>query len=83
MEGEPLAVDEEVAEEVDAAVLARAAWCRAARWCFSLSLLVHGRNPSGCEKAKKKWNFFTLYTLGFLYHLDCFALIKITMCVSF
>ena len=27
-------VDEEVAEEADAAVLARAAWCRAARWRF-------------------------------------------------
>ena len=42
VEGEPgvdiEVVDEEVAEEADAAVLARAAWCRAARWqFFSLS----------------------------------------------
>ena len=51
VEGEPgvdiEVVDEEVSEEADAAVLARAAWCRAARWRF-LSLSA-GPRCRGCR----------------------------------
>ena len=44
-------VDEEVAEEADAAVLARAAWCRAARWRFlSLSAGPRCRGWRGGEE---------------------------------
>ena len=52
VEGEPGAnigaVDDEVAEEADAAVLARAAWCWAARWrFFSLSACPRWRGWRG------------------------------------
>ena len=44
-------VDEEVAEAADAAVLARAAWCRAARWRFlSLSAGPRCRGWRGGEE---------------------------------
>ena len=65
VEGEPgvdiEVVDDEVAEEADAAVLARAAWCRAARWRFSAGPRCRGwrggeeEGGAGAEAGGREW----------------------------
>ena len=43
--------------------------------------VIYGRNQSGCEKAKKKWDFHPLY-FGFSWPFTFFALMTITMCFN-